>query len=164
MEGNTYYLAQVNKDGTGLSKLRSQSVANIWGISPDRRWVVGFLLAPDHGRAASMAIPIGGGAPLRICAGTCPVAWAPDGRFLYIGIAPGSRTSRGLTLALPVPPGETFPKLPASGIRGLQDAGVFPGARIIEGWMISPGPDPSVFAYTKMTMRRNLFRIPLRDR
>jgi hypothetical protein len=62
-----------------------------------------------------------------------------------------------------VPPGETFPDLPASGIRGQADAGAFPGARLIDGWGISPAPDPSVFAYVKTTVHRNLFRIPLRD-
>jgi hypothetical protein len=54
-----------------------------------------------------------------------------------------------------------FPDLPDSGIRGLDDAADFPGARIIEAIGISPGPDPSVFAYVKTTVPRNLFRIAL---
>lgn len=164
MQGTSYYLARMKKDGSGLAKVMPQPVGNIWGISPDRRWVVGYVMPPGNLRASSMAIPVGGGDPRRICETTCPVAWAPDGRFLYVGIVPKSLTSAGKTLAIPVPLGETLPKLPASGIRGLEDVASFPGARVIEGWMISPGPDPTVFAYTKLTTRRNLFRIPLRDR
>jgi hypothetical protein len=80
-----------------------------------------------------------------------------------VGVTPSSRTSPGETLAIPLAQGQIFPKLPASGINGPDDVHVFPGARLIDGWEISPGPDPSIFAYTKVTMHRNLFRIPLRN-
>ncbi len=163
-QGTSYYLARIKKDGSNLEKVTPQPVGNIWGISPDRRWVVGYVMPPENVHASSMAIPVAGGAPRRICETTCPVAWAPDGRFLYVGIVPKSLTSAGTTLAIPVPAGESLPKLPKSGIRGVEDAAAFAGARVIEGWMISPGPDPTVFAYTKLTTRRNLFRIPLRER
>jgi hypothetical protein len=32
---------------------------------------------------------------------------------------------------------------------------------MIDAYEISPGPDPSVFAYVKTTVHRNLFRIAL---
>jgi hypothetical protein len=64
-------------------------------------------------------------------------------------------------MLLPIAPGETFPNLPVSGIRGLADAAAFPGSRVIPGHYIAPGPDPSVFLYVKTTVHRNLFRIPL---
>jgi hypothetical protein len=54
-----------------------------------------------------------------------------------------------------------FPSLPDSGVRGLEDAAGLRGARIIEAYDISPGADPSVFAYVKTTVHRNLFRIAL---
>jgi len=59
--------------------------------------------------------------------------------------------------------GQTLPELPPSGILGLDDAKALPGARLIDGWGVLPGPDPSVFAYVKTTVHGNLFRIPLRD-
>ena len=110
-----------------------------------------------------MATPIGGGAPRRICEGVCPAAWAPDGKFFYVGVTKSSLTSLGKTVAIPIPPGEALPKLPASGIRGLEDVSAFRDARLIDGWGFSPGPDPSIFAYVKTTVHRNLFRIPLRE-
>ena len=111
-----------------------------------------------------MAIPTGGGDPRRICAtASCRAAWAPDGKSLYVGLQRDSRISAAKTLVIPVPPGGMFPNLPGSGIRGLADGAALPGARVIEGWDISPGLDPSVFAYVKTTVHRNLFRIPLRN-
>jgi hypothetical protein len=54
-----------------------------------------------------------------------------------------------------------LPRLPDSVIRGLDDGRELPGVRIIEAWDISPGQDPSIYAYVKTTVHRNLFRIPL---
>lgn len=160
-DGKANYLVRAKKDGSDRSKVVPYPTGNIQGMSPDRRWVMLGLRLPDRSTGAEMALPVGGGAPRQICAGFCPVAWAPDGRFFYVGVTPSSRTSPGKTLAIPVPLGETFPRLPPSGIRGPEDARALPGARLIDGYRISPGPDPSLFAYVKTTMHRNLFRITL---
>jgi hypothetical protein len=53
------------------------------------------------------------------------------------------------------------PKLPSSGIRGPEDAKTIPGTRLLDGWFISPGPEPSVIAYVKTAVHRNLYRIPV---
>lgn len=160
-DGKTHYLAQMKRDGSGRSKVAPYPIGNIETISPDRRWIVSIMPSPEARGGGSMAVPIDGGPPRRICADVCPVRWAPDGKFLYLDVQRASRTSAGKTLAIPIPPGETFPDLPASGIRGLDDTAAFPGSRLIDGWGISPGPDPSIFAYIKTTVHRNLFRIPL---
>jgi hypothetical protein len=162
-DGKANYLARMQKDGSNRSRLVTYPTGNIHGMSPDRRWIVLGIPLRDGSTGATMALPIGGGAPRRICIASCPVAWAPDSRFLYVGVVPSSRTGPGKTLAIPLTLGEMLPKLPASGIRGPDDVRSFPGARIIDGWQISPGPDPSVFAYVKTTVYRNLFRIPLHN-
>jgi len=160
-DGKANYIGQIRKDGSDRSKLVPYPIFDIGSVSPDRRWVMAGVPLPNDG--ATMAIPIGGGSSRRICSCCCPVAWAPDGKFLYVGLAPNSLTTSGKTLAIPIPAGEALPNLPSSGIRGPEDAKAFPGARLLDAWGISPGPDPSVFAYTKTTVHRNLFRIPLRD-
>ena len=53
------------------------------------------------------------------------------------------------------------PHLPPLGIQNLSEALSFPGARVVERYDISPGSDPSVYAYVKSTVHRNLYRIPL---
>ncbi len=153
-DGKANYLARMKKDGSGRSKVTPYPIGNVYGTSPDRRWsVVGIP-------GSVVAAPLDGGSPRKICS-ACPVSWPPDGKFFYIGVERNSRTSRGKTVAIPVPPGKSLPDLPPSGIRGLDDAAAFPGARVIDGYEISPGPDPSIFAYVKTTVHRNLFRIPL---
>jgi Tol biopolymer transport system component len=156
-DGKVNYVGQIRTDGSGRSKVVPYPIFDLYGVSADRRWLIAHV---PNGNA-TMAIPIEGGSARRVCNGSCPVAWAPDGKYLYVGIAPGSQATRGKTLAIPIPPGESIPSLPESGIRVLDAEVAFPGSRLIEGWHISPGRDPSVFAYVKTTLHRNLFRIPL---
>jgi hypothetical protein len=158
-DGRTNYVGRMRKDGSDRSRAFPDPIIDLYNISPDRRWVVAGV--PSGDRRPTVAIPVGGGPSRRICGGYCPVIWAPNGKFLYVGIASVSHASRGKTLAIPVAPGETLPQLPASGIQDVDAGSTFPGSRVIEGWNISPGPDPSVFAYVKTTVHRNLYRIPL---
>jgi DNA-binding winged helix-turn-helix (wHTH) protein/Tol biopolymer transport system component len=162
-DGKANYLAQMKKDGSGRSKVASYQVGAPRAISPDGRWIVAGIPSPDRSTGATVAIPAEGGAPRPICAGYCPVAWASDGKFLYVGLVPNSRTSPGKTVAIPVPAGGMLPTLPDSGIRVPDDRFALPGSRLIDRWQISPGPDPSIYAFTKTTVNRNLFRIPLNE-
>jgi Tol biopolymer transport system component len=165
-EGTTPYLARMNRDGSGRAKVAAYPVGNIEYISPDRRWITTISPAPEGGAATdggTLAVPTEGGAPRWICRGCgLPAVWAPTGKFLYVGVRRESRESAARTIAIPIPPGESLPNLPPSGIQGLNIVSTIPGSRVIEAWNVSPGPDPSVFAYVKSTTHRNLFRIPLR--
>jgi hypothetical protein len=157
-DGKANYIGQIRRDGSERSKLFPYPISAFLTISPDRQWVAADVPLPNDD--AIRAIPIRGGSSRRICT-WCSADWAPDGKFFYIGLAPNSRTPSSKTLAIPVAAGETFPKLPTSGIRGLEDAKAITGTRLLDGWFISPGPDPSIFAYVKTTMHRNLYRIPV---
>ena len=155
-DGKANYVGQIRKDGSERSKLFPYPISALVTISLDRRWVIADVPLPNDD--AIRAIPIRGGSSRRICT-WCSVDWGPDGKFLYVGLAPNSHTTRGTTLAIPVPVGETLPKLPSSGLRGPEDARSLPGTRVLDGWFLSPGPDPSTFAYVKTTMHRNLYRL-----
>jgi DNA-binding winged helix-turn-helix (wHTH) protein/Tol biopolymer transport system component len=157
-DGKANYIGQIKKDGSERSKLMPYPISDLGSISPDRRWVLADV--PLANENAIMAIPIGGGSSRRVCT-YCPADWAPNGKFFYVGLASNSQTNRGKTLAIPVPEGEMLPSLPSSGISGREDAKAFPGARLLDAWFISPGPDPSIFAYVKTTWHRNLYRIPI---
>ena len=110
------YLARMKKDGSQISKRSSpiRSRASMVVFHPDRRWIAVSLPAPNVKTGAIVAVPTEGGVPRRLCEGFCPVAWAPDGRFIYIGVTRSSRSSPGNTLAIPVRPSESVPDLPAS--------------------------------------------------
>lgn len=77
---------------------------------------------------------------------------------------PGSRGVRPAWL-LPIldsDPAQAWPhegnpldcQLIAGLFQKMHDAAAFPGSRVIEGWAITPGPDPFVFAYVKATMQQ----------
>jgi hypothetical protein len=88
--------------------------------------------------------------------------WSLDGKALYLVVQQSSLTDPGKTRVVSLQPGEMLPKLPPSGMRALDEPELFPGSYLIDASAISPGPDPSVYAYVKTTIHRNLFRIPLR--
>jgi DNA-binding winged helix-turn-helix (wHTH) protein/Tol biopolymer transport system component len=159
-DGAHYYLAQMNRDGSGRSNVVPYPVGNILSISPDRRWITTVGTMPGVG-GGTFAVPIAGGPPRRICSG-CPVTWSLDGGALYLFLRKSSLSDPGKTRVVSLRPGEMLPTLPPSGMRALDEPELFPGSHVIDAYGISPGPDPSVYAYVKTTMHRNLFRIPLR--
>ena len=52
-----------------------------------------------------------------------------------------------------------IPDLPATGITAV--APTAPNAQVIPNIVQSPGPNPSIYAFMKTDVQRNLFRIPL---
>ena len=162
LEETTNLLVRIKKDGTGRERITTVPVLDKYGVSPDGEWV--SILSPATGQdaltAATLAVPIRGGAPMKICAPGCEAGWSSDGKFLYVWIR-ASAMSSGKTLAIPVPAGKSLPDLPTSGIDAAVGGVELPGALVIERGALSPGPDPSTYVFTKTDLQRNLFRIPL---
>jgi hypothetical protein len=154
-EGARHYLARMNRDGSRRAKVVAYPIGNVQHLSPDRLWLTTISPLAD-GRAGTLAVPTTGGAAQMICRGGCaPVNWSQDGQFLYVTLPEGT------TAAIPLRAGETLPRLPPSGLDGLDVLAAFAGARLIEARRISPGPDPTVYAYVRAAVHRNLFRISL---
>ena len=158
-DGSDHHLELINADGSGRVRAQAPPIGTLLSISPDRRWVAVIATSAD-GLGGTYAVPLDGGPARRICSG-CPVTWSPDGKFLHLGVVTPSQTNARRTRVVPIPPGEMLPSLPPFGMRGLDDPNAFPGSYLIDESGISPSPDPSVYAYVKTTMHRNLFRIPL---
>jgi hypothetical protein len=74
----------------------------------------------------------------------------------------GTSTSNetGKTFAIPLEQGGLFPALPPSGIQSETDLASLHGVKALEG-MISPGPNNTQYAFTKQSVHRNLFRVPV---
>jgi hypothetical protein len=165
-DGKTNYLAEMNRDGSDWAKVVPYPITTVEKISPDRGWVVTIAQESDKADESTalipeVAIPLSGGSPRRICPGPCDVAWSTDMKWFYIGVVPASREDRGKTIALPIPPGQSLPKLPSAGICSLQEGLALPGAQLIEQGGIIPGADFGTYAFVRATVHRNLFRIPL---
>jgi hypothetical protein len=70
-------------------------------------------------------------------------------------------TVSGRTYALPVPRGQPLPKMPPNGFASAADIAAVPGTLLIDASDPAPGPTPDVYAFSRETVQRNLYRIPL---
>jgi serine/threonine protein kinase len=148
LDKKTNYLYRVKQDGTGLERITETPILDKTRVSPDGEWVLGFVAE------GPVAISVHDGTTRKIPGGV----WSLDGKFFYVQARAGnSITSAGKMYAIPVPPGKSFPELSASE----SDWAKMPGVQVIPHGVISPGPDPSVYAFTRTELKRNLFRIQL---
>jgi Tol biopolymer transport system component len=93
--GRTNYLGGMARDGSNRTKVFPHPIIDLYNVSPDGRWAVAGVPAGE--RRHTVAIPVGGGSTRLICNRYCPVVWAPDGRFLYVGLMPASQQTGGQT-------------------------------------------------------------------
>jgi hypothetical protein len=64
---------------------------------------------------------------------------------------------------VPLPPDEVVQRLPAGGFRSEEEIAHLPGARRIEGAVnLVPGRVGDVYVFYRVTIQRNLYRIPIR--
>jgi Tol biopolymer transport system component/DNA-binding winged helix-turn-helix (wHTH) protein len=156
-EGDQEFVYRVGPDETVPRRMNSQPVADFGGISPHGDWWL-----TNFNRV--IALPTQGGSPVRIC-GFCGAGWGPGGAFLYIRFRDLGEMGGGKTIVIGLPAGKDLPMLPPSGLKSAEDVkGMNVVADIdMRGMMIfAPGPNPSVYAYSRMTVQRNLFSIPLK--
>src|SRR5436305_12818762 len=151
----------MNEDGSERAKAVPYPVNNIQGISPGRRWILAITPLADNSTVAPMAIPVRGGAPIRICEIFCQMVWSADGRFLFASVEERSLSSPGRNVAIPIGADETLPPLPPLGIRPLSDAADIPGAASVPRAGLVAGTDPANFVYALNGVHRNLYRIAL---
>src|SRR5258705_8234900 len=110
LQGAGNLLARIKKDGTARERITTAPILDKYGTSPDGEWVIAVSLNADE--AETLAVPVHGGAPRKLCAPVCIAVWSSDGKFFYVA----SATSPGRTLAMPVPAGKSLPDFPASGM------------------------------------------------
>jgi Tol biopolymer transport system component len=162
--GNSAHVYRVREDGTGLRRMSEQSIVLPAGISPDGLWMV--VRAMVSGREAVVALPMSGGVPARIIVaqGTSwHAAWSPDGKLLFISAPTAATATRvtGRTYVVPLKPGQMFPAAPEGGFQAAADLEKLPGVRVIDAFDAAPGPAPEVYAFSRATVQRNLYRIPI---
>jgi eukaryotic-like serine/threonine-protein kinase len=161
-ERGSPFLWHVQEDGSQLRKLASMPVIFIYSVSPDGKAVA--LWVGD----SVIVYPVEGGNPIRVCSrcatageenrGVTPslVSWSPDGNFLYLHAA----TTRK-TYVVPLRAGQLLPQLPAAGISSMEAAANLPGAVTISQQRAFVGPNPSAYAFPRVTTHRNIYRIHL---
>ena len=159
-EGTYGYAYSIREDGTGLRKANGHPVIQLKAISPDGQCMVVYSRLTAHETGATLALPLGEGPPVRLLrSGVHRAKWSPDRKFLFLSLATASYSGRaGTTYIMPLPPGRMLPEIPAEATR--EDLAKLPGLRLIDTPDVTPGPTPEVYAFSRETVHRNLYRIP----
>jgi eukaryotic-like serine/threonine-protein kinase len=159
-EGGVMYLYHVNEDGTGLRKLLLGPVSFLYSISPDGKavavWVGSDVYVDSYDGSSRRLICKGCGTAGEENRGVTPslLSWSPDQKFLFVHVS-----SRRQTYAVPLRPGQLLPALPAEALTRYETN--FPGAKVLPESRAFGGPNPSVYAYPRVTTHRNIYRIPV---
>jgi hypothetical protein len=105
--------------------------------------------------------PVGGGAPITTHLHPPSwLRWTGDGKHVFVTSLNDRNTN---TYVLPLSPGEVLPASIAHSAAFPSEAELakFPGVRTIPIVDAVPGPTADIYAYTKESVQRNLYRIPL---
>jgi hypothetical protein len=161
-EDHANYLFVMHADGSNRRKVMPTPIIERRSVSPDRR--LAFVIAPINAvpTTAVLAVPLDGGPIRRICPSSCQVRWSPDGARMYI-------TWPQMTIAIPVPKGESMPALPVAGVQSGVDPATIPGSELVDFALVkgsptndvAPGQETGTFAYARTISHRNLFRVQL---
>lgn len=162
-EGDESFLYKMKSDGSERRKIDTRPVIQLETISPDGRWaVVQAAIENEDVPRGILAIPLEGGTPILICTGLCVVRWPMNGESMFLSVVGGSQghVLGWGTYIVPLARGHAFPVLPPMGIASMADAAALPGAKPVERFVL-PGLNEQIYAFTRTTVHRNLFQIPL---
>jgi len=167
-EGESGYVYRMKEDGTGKEKVTPDPVIYLVAMSPDGQWVVAWVAYQgSETTQALVAYPVGGGPKKLICSacqvsgprnpGGTMLSWSRDQGALYFKSILGGMTRN--TFMIPLRSGGPLPDFAGSGVQSDRDLLAFPGTRVIEEEDVFPGYSPLVYAFTRKTTRRNLYKI-----
>jgi hypothetical protein len=159
MEGRNGFIYRVRPDGTGARKALAQPVLLVGDVSPDGRWLLSWAPLHGDGAPAFQVFPLDGGPPILM--GSINFNWSPDGSSMAIWSDLGAIIPEGRIYLVPLPRGHSLPRVPAGGFHSEEEIARLPGARRIDADEVRPGPSPDVFAFSRVTVQRNLYRIPI---
>jgi len=150
------FVYRVRSGGTGVQKALERPVLMFLALSPDGKWLIAWARPPDNGPAAVQAFPLEGGSPVLIRA-RIRWQWSPDGRFLSLALP----FHEGRTYLVPLSPGTALPQIPAGGLQSEEDFARLPGAQMVDALRAVASPSLGVYAFSRNTTQRNLYRIAI---
>lgn len=155
------FVYRVSQDGAQLRKILELPVAGLRSVSPDGQWLVARVQTEKG--SIQTAFPLHGGIPVRISSGVAwHWDWSTDQKLLYLSVPDSDLAiTRGRTYIIPLPPGRALPPIPEGGFQRDTDLAKLPGVRVIDAVDVAPGPTRDVYAFSRATVQRNLYRIPI---
>ena len=151
---------RIREDGSEKQPLTENPINEIRGAAPDGKFVI---VGAGSGSFGTKAFPTAGGTPISIFDGICLLRWQADKRLLFLSVATGMQAAAafGRTYVVPVSPDKLLPPIPAGGFHSEDEIAKLPGVRVIEAADIYPGSTPGTYAYSRQTVERDLYRVPL---
>jgi eukaryotic-like serine/threonine-protein kinase len=170
LEGATASFFRAAEDGSGVQKLAgTEGATSVVGSgSPDGLWIGGTGPHPDAPTRGNVAMLYStrGSPPLPVlpAAAAVRLRWSPDGRYMLVSVQVGeaSAFANGRTYALPVTPPGALPAIPPGGFGSEAELAATPGVQVLPHADFAAGPSLSMYAFSRETITRNLYRIPLR--
>ena len=158
IEGTSAFLYRVQEDGGKLRKAFDLPLIALLGESPDRRWLALGAQAKEGSNGVVIS-PVDGGAPLLTqLPPPTELRWSGDMKDVFVQ----RRLSHlDKTYVLPLAPGHLVPESIIHGLPSEQEILKLPGARLIPASDVAPGPTADIYAFTRVTVQRNLYRIPV---
>jgi hypothetical protein len=156
-EGSRLFLYVLGAHDGKPRQIYPDAVEDLSGVSPNGEW----LLFGNGPPIIARRLP--GGLPIRICT-FCGIGWGPGDNILYLRFRNVGTIGGGRTVAIELQRGEELPSLSGSGLDSLEDLThlkVLANIDMKDVAVFAPGPDPQTFAYSRITIQRNLFRIPI---
>jgi hypothetical protein len=151
-------LYRMHPDGTNRHQISSTNIFDLYGTSPDGRWALVSANQPGPERApGQFAFPVEGGTPVLVCTVICYMNWDVSGKLMLFSLF--GQENRG-TYVLPVFPTTGLPSLPAGGIGQIADLKKVRGSQFLPV-VIDSVVSPSLFAFTRTNIHRNLYRVSL---
>jgi len=149
-------------DGTGREQLLPNPIIEITAISPDGAFVLaGTAVADEDMPVGLVAFQLHGGTAQRIC-NACYGRWTPDRSYLMLEwFGGGAMDAGGKTFVIPLRGGRMLPPLPPNGIKSRSDLDSISGLRVINQPSAVAWTDLATYAFTRTSVHRNLYRIPL---
>jgi eukaryotic-like serine/threonine-protein kinase len=155
IDGTSAFLYRVRGDGSGLQKAFDQPVFGILGESPGRGW----LALSAHTDGGLLLFRADGGATLSTVLPITTLRWTGDGKHLFVQDLAGKTGAK--TYVLPLTAGHLVPESIVHGLPSEQEFLKLPGARLIPLTDVTPGPTADIYAFTRASVQRNLYRVPL---
>jgi eukaryotic-like serine/threonine-protein kinase len=163
-EGEADYVFRMKDDGTELRKAIPEPTGTLISVSPDEHWIVTAIDSGEREKPqAVVSYPVRGG-PARVLCKVCAISsqtidppiigWSQDQKSMYV-------SSSGKTIVIPLQSGDAFPKFSWDEIVNNPGLARMPGVHVLDLPGVFPGPDPSTYAFWRMSTQSNLYRIGL---
>jgi serine/threonine protein kinase/dipeptidyl aminopeptidase/acylaminoacyl peptidase len=162
--GSRSVLARVHEDGTGRRTLAAVSTNVFGAVSPDGQWLSVWVSEGASTHSLSLLSTTDAARkPVFDSAFPSRLRWSRDGSRLYLSMQTGeaSAFAFGRTYIIPLRRGDILPPMPVEGFRSEDELARIPGVQILPYGDVAPGRTVDLFAFSRTSITRNLYRIPL---